>query len=139
MVEFGSPDKRSGGMLNSALVWHLCWKIFLIQFQSPNFRGLNKCRNSISLTRLGILKFVSEHVEWQIRESEMFWLLSIEIDRWIWQWSLKSWSSRPSLCECFNVRKNIRYLRLCLYWLESKWFQQMKHNHMICSILYFCS
>ena len=24
MVEFGSPDKRSGGMLNSALVWHLC-------------------------------------------------------------------------------------------------------------------
>jgi len=29
----------------------------------PNFRGLNKCRNSISLTRLGILKFVSEHVE----------------------------------------------------------------------------
>ena len=24
MVEFGSPDRRSGGMLNSALVRHLC-------------------------------------------------------------------------------------------------------------------
>lgn len=31
MVEFGSPDKRSGGMLNSALVRHLCSNIFLMQ------------------------------------------------------------------------------------------------------------
>jgi cell division protease FtsH len=33
MVEFGSPDKRSGGMLNSALVRHSCRKIFLMQMQ----------------------------------------------------------------------------------------------------------
>jgi cell division protease FtsH len=43
-VEFGSPDKRSGGMLNSALVSHLCFRIFVAQMQTLYLE--NQCGSS---------------------------------------------------------------------------------------------
>jgi cell division protease FtsH len=43
-VEFGSPDKRSGGMFNSALVSHLCLSIFVAQMQTL-YLG-NQCGSS---------------------------------------------------------------------------------------------